>query len=107
MKLDLNKEMSSWLVVLNNNAKWSTALLIRGLTVFFLIVILLLLIKWTGIISEIKNVMLSQTAYSEQKEVVHESKPSTPTYTSDIQKTTNLQKLIMDKIKKKRSEDIV
>ena len=107
MKLDLNKEMNSWLIVLNNNAKWSVAITIRFLLVFSLIIIFILLLKWTGIISELKGLTAKEATFTHQEKVVIVSKPTAPTHKSDIQKTTDLQKLITDKIKKKRSDVLI
>jgi len=104
MKLDLNKEMSNWLVVLNNNAKWAVAITIRFLTLFMLMILFVLFLKWTGIISELKNIGTTRSSTINSKDIVHESKPSTPTHTSDIKNISDLQKLINNKIKNRRKE---
>ena len=96
--------MSPWLVVLNNNAKWAIAITIRFLIMFSLLILFILMLKWTGVVSELKNMGETPPVLINQKNLTHESKPSTPTYKSDIEKISDLQKLISDKIKSGRKK---
>jgi len=105
MKFDLNKDMQPWIVLINNNLKWSIALIIRiGMMVILLFAILILL-RWTGLVTNFNNKIKVEA----DKPVV-KSKPSTPTHENDIQHINNLKKLIKErlnesKVKGKENED--
>jgi len=105
MKFDLNKEMKPWVDTINNSLKWAMALIIRIGLILLGIIMIIMLLKWTGIIKELYDLT------SIDVEVIHEdtrhlSKPKILTHTSDIKDITETQKLIMDKLKgKTKNED--
>jgi len=99
MKFDLNKEMKPWLKVLNNNVKWSAALIIRIVIVLGILIMFLVLLKWTGVTDYLKTLGNSPIKIK-QKDIKHNSKPSTPSHKSDIIDITKKQEMIKNKIKK-------
>lgn len=100
MKLDFNKEMGTWLSTLNNNAKWSVAFIIRFIAVFTFLILFIFILKWTGVFKGIKGIFITEEIEIEQKDFEYESKPSTPTHKTEIERIEELEKLIKDKIKK-------
>lgn len=98
MLFNFNEKLESWLVILNNNAKWAVALVIRFLIIATTLILFVYILKWTGILSGFKNIS-SNRIMIENKEMDNLSKPSTPTYDSDIEKIKNIQDLIANRIK--------
>lgn len=105
MKFDLNKDMKSWLEIINNNFKWSIALIIRVTMIFFLVFIIILIFKVTGLITDFKNFIKEINGIKvEADQPILKSKPSTPTYENDIKQIQNLKKLLKNKIDKFKEE---
>ena len=98
MLFNLNEKLESWLVVLNNNAKWAVALSIRFLIIAFTIILFVFILKWVGIFSGLKGIT-SNKILIEHKEMDHISKPNAPNHETDIKKIKNIQDLIANRIK--------
>lgn len=103
MKFDLNKEMKPWLEIFNNNFKWSIALIIRISISLLLFLLIILFMKWSGIIKNIKEVIndLSNMEIQPEKPV-RRSKPSTPTHRRELKRSQELRELIKDRINKSK-----
>lgn len=103
MKFDLNKDMKPWLEIINNNLKWSIALIIRISISLFLFLLIILLMKWSGVIKNIKEVIndLYNMEITPEKPVII-SKPSTPTHDRELKRSQELRKLIRNRINKSK-----
>jgi len=105
MKFDLNRDMASWIKVLNNNLKWSIALIIRVTMTLLLFVLLISILKWTGVIKSLKNFVNELNDISVQPEKpVKISQPSTPTHSKELKRSRELRNLIKERIKKSQED---
>lgn len=99
MKLDLNKEMKSWLEILNNNAKWSTAFLIRVVSIVATIVGIFIILKIIGLFGMIKDI-----SKDEKIEIKHDStkvisKPKISKHKKDLKEIDEIEKIINNRLK--------
>ena len=102
MPFKFNEKLDPWFEMLNNNAKWAIALVVRAIIVSTFLILFIFILKWLGVFTKFKNITTVPVTSIIQKEIVHTSKPKTPDQVSDIQKIKDLQKLINEKIKNMR-----
>lgn len=99
MSIDLNKDMKSWLSMLNDNLKWSIALAIRIIVLLTILISFILLLKLIGVISLIKNDTTNDIKIK-HKDTKIISQPDKKDNTKDLNRISGIQKMLRDRLKK-------
>lgn len=102
MKFDLNKEMQPWIDLLNNNFKWALAFLIRIVSIVSTIILLMFILKWTGLAKHFVSYFNPIKVDAEKPKQI--SKPSIPTHENDFKDIDAIKKMIGDKLKEANND---